>query len=179
MASSASLISSRIKASASRNPRIPNRSRIAMTCSTTPGSMSSGFSDMRCFPSRSVWSITDLVEASEIGHGLASRHAGDVHPWCDRDPRPSDLVMITKDPRPFRAEILRDHENRGGSGSAQPLRRLRRVKATQEADSAWTSAAVSSRSTAAAESRIVSGRDEPGIGMTTGDRASIQASVTC
>ena len=35
------------------------------------------------------------------------------------------------------------------------------------------------RSAAAAESRIVSGREEPGIGTTTGEVASIQAIATC
>jgi len=48
---------------------------------------------------------------------------------------------------------------------------------------AWSrrcsSSAVSSRSTAQAESAIVSGRDDPGMGITTGAVASIQARVTC
>jgi len=54
---------------------------------------------------------------------------------------------------------------------------------TQSAQEIWlrrsNSSALRSSSTDRAESRTVSGRDDPGIGMTTGAAASIHASVTC
>ena len=61
-----------------------------------------------------------------------------------------------------------DDVRRVGRGGAQPA-----------VESRCSSSAVSSSPAAAAESRAVSGRDEPGIGMTTGEVASIQARVTC
>ena len=58
--------------------------------------------------------------------------------------------------------------------SARTVRGPVTARSRQAASSSVNSSAVSSRS-AAAESRMVSGRLEPGIGMTTGDLASIQA----
>ncbi len=51
--------------------------------------------------------------------------------------------------------------------------------APQTASSSAISSAVRTRSAAATESRIVSGRLDPGMGTTTGDLASIQARQTC
>src|SRR6478672_12523867 len=120
-----------------------------------------------------------LVQVGAVHVGMVEEVDAGVA--CRRDQRADLVVALVRDPHQAEDDVGGGQPG-GAKGNHLHVVGAFRGRSTRSghdsADSRATSSAVSWRSAARTESRILSGREAPGIGMTTGARASAQASAT-